>query len=141
MPQLFLMASLCGAVYILIFMVHESLETELPVQEKFLSDSVVIESIPKTDGNRFSATVSTDHERLATFYTIQTEREKEALKEVEPGMSCHMTGDVRPAKHATIPNGFQYDQFLKTKGIDAIFLPQSIKNCTKKAVLPTIFKR
>nr|WP_235356859.1 DNA internalization-related competence protein ComEC/Rec2 [Bacillus safensis] len=132
MPQLFLMVSLCGAVYILIFMIHESLETDQPVLEKFLSGSVVIESIPKTDGNRFSATVSTDHEQLATFYTIQTEREKEALKEVEPGMSCHMTGDVRPAKHATIPNGFQYDQFLKSKGIDAIFLPQSIKNCTKK---------
>ncbi|QLI46279.1 DNA internalization-related competence protein ComEC/Rec2 [Bacillus pumilus] len=131
-PKLFLMISLCGAVYTLIFMVHEFFETDQPVQEKFLSGSVVIESIPKTDGNRFSATVSTEHERLAAFYTIKTEREKEALKDVEPGMSCHMTGDVRPPKHATIPNGFQYDQFLKSKGISAIFLPQSIKGCTKK---------
>lgn len=135
------MVSLCGAVYTLIFMVHEFFETDQPVQEKFLSGSVVIESIPKTDGNRFSATVSTEHERLAAFYTIQTEREKEALKDVEPGMSCHMTGDVLLPKHATIPNGFQYDQFLKSKGISAIFLPQSIKGCTKKTDLPIIFKR
>lgn len=91
----------------------------------------MIETIPKIDGNRFSATVSTEDDRLAAFYTIQTEREKETLKDVEPGMSCHMTGDIRPPKHATIPNGFQYDQFLQSKGIRAIFLPQSIKGCTK----------
>nr|MDF9458596.1 hypothetical protein [Bacillus pumilus] len=66
-PKLFLMISLCGAVYTLIFMVHEFFETDQPVQEKFLSGSVVIESIPKTDGNRFSATVSTEHERLVRF--------------------------------------------------------------------------
>lgn len=130
-PKLFLMVSLCGAVYTLIFMVHEFFETDQPVQEKFFSGSVVIESIPKTDGNRFSATVSTNDERLAAFYNIQTEREKEALKDVEPGMSCHMTGEVRPPKHATISNGFHYDQFLKSKGIHAIYLPQSIKDCTK----------
>lgn len=101
----------------------------------------MIESIPKIDGNRFSATVFTGDERLAAFYTFQTEREKEALKDVEPGMSCHMTGGVRPPKHATIPNGFHYDQFLKSKGIHATFLPQSIKDCTKMIVLPIIFKR
>ncbi|WP_345742737.1 DNA internalization-related competence protein ComEC/Rec2 [Bacillus pumilus] len=129
-PKLFLMISLCGAVYTLIFMVHEFFETDQPVQEKFFSGSVVIETIPKIDGNRFSATVSTEDDRLAAFYTIQTEREKETLKDVEPGMSCHMTGDVRPPKQATIPNGFQYDQFLQSKGIRAIFLPQSIKGCT-----------
>ncbi|MFB8735224.1 hypothetical protein ACEQPO_19665 [Bacillus sp. SL00103] len=58
------------------FMVHEFFETDQPVQEKFFSGSVVIESIPKIDGNLFSATVFTGDERLAAFYTIQTEREK-----------------------------------------------------------------
>ncbi|MED1748909.1 DNA internalization-related competence protein ComEC/Rec2 [Bacillus zhangzhouensis] len=131
-PQLFLMVSLCGTVYTLIFMVHQSLEADHVVKEKSFSGSVVIESIPTIDGNRFSATVSAEKDRLAAFYTIQTEHEKEALKDIEPGMSCLVAGDVRLPKHATIPNGFQYDQFLKTKGIDAIFLPQSIKNCSKK---------
>ncbi|MGX9291357.1 DNA internalization-related competence protein ComEC/Rec2 [Bacillus sp. A015] len=131
-PQLFLMVSLCGTVYTLIFMVHQSLETDHVVKEKSFSGSVVIESIPTIDGNRFSATVSEKNDRLAAFYTIQTEHEKEVLKDIEPGMSCHVTGDIRLPKHATIPNGFQYDQFLKTKGIDAIFLPQSIKSCSKK---------
>ncbi|MBD3860568.1 DNA internalization-related competence protein ComEC/Rec2 [Bacillus sp. 28A-2] len=131
-PQLFLMVSLCGTVYTLIFMVHQSLEADHVIKEKPFSGSVVIESIPKIDGNRFSATVSAEKDRLAAFYTIQTEHEKVALKDIEPGMSCHLAGDVRLPKHATVPNGFQYDQFLKTKGIDAIFLPQSIKNCTKK---------
>lgn len=46
------------------------------MQEKAFSDSVVIETIPKIDGNRFSATVSSENRRLAAFYTIQTEREK-----------------------------------------------------------------
>ncbi|TYS36797.1 DNA internalization-related competence protein ComEC/Rec2 [Bacillus pumilus] len=131
-PQLFLMVSLCGTAYTLIFTIHTSFEVDQPAQERFLSGPVVIESIPKIDGNRLSATVSIDDERLAAFYTIQTEHEKELLKAVEPGMSCHVTGEVRPPKHATIPNGFPYDQFLKTKNINAIFLPQSIKSCTKK---------
>lgn len=130
-PQLFLIVSLCGTIYTLMFMVHQSLEANHTAQEKSFSGSVVIESIPKIDGNRFSATVSTEDERLAAFYTIQTEYEKDALNSVVPGMSCHMSGDVRLPKHATIPNGFQYDQFLKTKGIDAVFLPKSIKSCTK----------
>nr|WP_254505606.1 DNA internalization-related competence protein ComEC/Rec2 [Bacillus altitudinis] len=130
-PQFFLMVSLCGTIYMLIFMVHQSFETDHPMQEKAFSHSVVIETIPKIDGNRFSATVSSENRRLAAFYTIQTEREKEELKDVGPGMSCHMTGEMRLPKHATIPNGFQYDQFLKTKGIDAIFLTQSMKSCTK----------
>lgn len=90
----------------LIFMVHQFFETDHPIQEKVFSHSVVIETIPKIDGNRFSATVSSENGRLAAFYTIQTEREKEALKDVEPGMSCHMTGEVRLPKHATIPIGF-----------------------------------
>ncbi|MEI4789266.1 DNA internalization-related competence protein ComEC/Rec2 [Bacillus sp. FJAT-53060] len=131
-PQLFLMVSLCGTVYTLIFMVHQSFESGHVIKEKSLSDLVVIESIPNIDGNRFSATVSAGNDRLVAFYTIQTEYEKELLKGVEPGMSCHMTGDVRLPKRATIPNGFQYDQFLKTKGINAIFLPQSMKSCSKK---------
>nr|WP_239646629.1 DNA internalization-related competence protein ComEC/Rec2 [Bacillus zhangzhouensis] len=131
-PQLFLMVSLCGTIYTLIFMVHQSFEADHAVKETSFSGSVVVESIPKIDGNRFSATVSEKNDRLAAFYTIQTEQEKELLKDIEPGMSCHVIGDIRLPKHATIPNGFQYDQFLKTKGIDAIFLPQSIKSCSKK---------
>lgn len=131
-PQLFLTVSLCGTVYTLIYMFHQSLEVDQTVQETLFSGAVVIESIPKIDGNRFSATVSAGNDRLVTFYTIQTEHEKEVLKDVEPGMRCQMTGDVRLPKRATIPNGFQYDQFLKTKGINAIFLPQSITSCSKK---------
>ncbi len=131
-PQLFLMVSLCGTIYTLIFMVHQSFEADHTVKETSFSGSVVVESIPKIDGNRFSATVSEKNDRLAAFYTIQTEQEKELLKGIEPGMSCHVIGDIRLPKQATIPNGFQYDQFLKTKGIDAIFLPQSIKSCSKK---------
>ncbi|OLP65517.1 hypothetical protein BACPU_16050 [Bacillus pumilus] len=130
-PQLFLTVSLCGTVYIFIYFFHQSFETK-PMQDTFFSGAVEIESIPKIDGNRFSATVSTGHDRLAAFYTIQTAHEKEALKAVTPGMSCQMTGDVRLPKRATIPNGFQYDQFLKTKGIGGIFLPKSITNCLNK---------
>ncbi|MHC4048237.1 hypothetical protein RAD10_42330, partial [Bradyrhizobium sp. 23AC] len=69
------------------FMVHQSLEANHTAQEKSFSGSVVIESIPEIDGNRFSATVSTEDERLAAFYTIQTEYEKDALNSVVPGMS------------------------------------------------------
>ncbi|MFJ5964801.1 DNA internalization-related competence protein ComEC/Rec2 [Bacillus sp. NPDC093026] len=133
MPQLFLTVSLCGTVYILIYLFHQSLEPDYTAQETLFSGSVVIESIPKIDGNRFTAVVSAEpHDQLMTFYTIQTEHEKEVLNSVEPGMHCQMTGDIRLPKRSTIPNGFAYDQFLKTKGIAAIFLPQSIKNCLKE---------
>ncbi|MFS0655240.1 DNA internalization-related competence protein ComEC/Rec2 [Bacillus sp. 179-C3.3 HS] len=131
-PQLFLTVSLCGSIYMCIFMIHQSLGASHSVKDTFLSGVVQIESIPKVDGNRFSATVSHEKVQLAAFYTIQTESEKEALLNVEPGMSCQMTGEIRLPKQATIPNGFQYKQFLKTKGIDAIFLLQSITSCVKQ---------
>ncbi|MGE6629235.1 DNA internalization-related competence protein ComEC/Rec2 [Bacillus sp. NPDC077027] len=130
-PQLFLIVSICGVFYMFLYMMHQEKAINRVVKSDSFSASIVIEDIPKIDGNRFSAIISSEtYGRMMSFYTIQTKHEKTGLLNVQPGMRCEVTGERRVPKASTIPNGFQYREYLKTKDIDSLYMLQNIKNCS-----------
>jgi len=92
----------------------------------------VIDTIPKIDGDRMSMMVKTpDSETWAAAYRIQSADEKERLLYIEPGMSCELTGTLEEPRHATVPNTFDYNEYLYRQHIHWNYSVTSIQNCSE----------
>ncbi|MBT2574355.1 DNA internalization-related competence protein ComEC/Rec2 [Bacillus sp. ISL-51] len=96
------------------------------------TEHAAILDIPKIDGDRLSAVIRTrDKEKWAASYKIQSLEEKRKIAQLEPGMSCTFTGSLEEPKHATVPGGFDYKEYLYRQHIHWLFSVSSIQNCTK----------
>ncbi|KZZ85996.1 DNA internalization-related competence protein ComEC/Rec2 [Bacillus sp. SJS] len=85
---------------------------------------------PVTDGDRFSARIRLDnHETVALRLLIPNEAMKQKLQTIKGGMSCQVKGMLEPPLNSTIPNGFNYKEYLEAQSIHWILSSSSISNC------------
>lgn len=66
------------------------------------------------DGNKLALTVKTDkNEKLKATYYIETEKEKRELeKTIRYGITVRLNGNLEKPMHNTIPNAFDYKEYL-----------------------------
>jgi competence protein ComEC len=90
----------------------------------------IYSSIPTIDGNRFKGEIKNlSSEKITFYYTINSLKEKEALKKINPGTSCHFKGELIIPKSPTMPNAFNYKQYLHDHHIHWQYQVEEIKNC------------
>ncbi len=89
-----------------------------------------IMSIPEMDGNQLKGLMTNEtKEKLMFQYTIETIEQKEVVKKLKPGDLCTFKGELRTPKAATMPNAFNYKQYLYDQHIHWQFKIDKIEKC------------
>lgn len=73
--------------------------------------------------------INENKEKLTYLYTIETTEQKEALKKLRPGDQCVFNGELRTPKGPTMPNAFDYKQYLHDHHIHWQFIIEKIEKC------------
>ena len=103
-------------------------QTSLAEGEYFTNSAIV--SIPVIDGNQLKGMIKNENREKVTFrYTIETSVQKEVLKKLKPGDQCFFKGDLQQPKAATMPNAFDYKQYLHDQHIHWQFKIDKIEKC------------
>lgn len=93
----------------------------------------LISSIPSIDGNQFKGYLENGSgEKLIFHYKIKSLAEKEALKRINPGTYCRFKGELVVPKSPTMPNAFDYKQYLHDHHIHWQYFVEEIGNCQSK---------
>ncbi|WP_235991850.1 DNA internalization-related competence protein ComEC/Rec2 [Metabacillus schmidteae] len=91
-------------------------------------------SIPEIDGNQLKGLIKNEtKEKLIYRHTIETIQQKEVLKKLKPGDLCTFHGELRTPKAATMPNAFNYKQYLHDQHIHWQFKIEKIERCHSPA--------
>lgn len=101
------------------------------------------EEIPLIDGNRMRGTIQdVSGEKLIFSYIIRSYEEKEVLMELIPGDTCRFQGELKEPKSPTMPNAFNYKQYLHDHHIHWQLQVRSIKHCRsdKKTLLEWVLQ-
>lgn len=86
---------------------------------------------PEFDGNQMKGVILAHGEKLSAVYYVQSERELMNLaKQIEAGTSCTFNGNLTHPLEATVPNAFDYHDYLRYSRIHWIMTPDSIKDCS-----------
>ncbi|MBD1382079.1 DNA internalization-related competence protein ComEC/Rec2 [Metabacillus arenae] len=73
---------------------------------------------PVIDGHLFRTVIETDqNEKLAAIYSISSEKEQIALKNLLTGSICSFQADLTTPKHETNPLAFDYHDYLYQQSI------------------------
>ncbi len=87
-------------------------------------------SAPVIDGNQMRGTVKNEQkEKLTYSYTIKTLEQKSVLMKLKPGDICFCDGELRKPKAPTMPNAFDYKQYLYDHHIHWQFKIENIEKC------------
>jgi competence protein ComEC len=90
----------------------------------------IYSSIPIIDGNQFRGYIETSQgEKLTIYYTINSLEEKQALNKINPGDICRFTGELEMPKSPTMPNAFDYKQYLHDQHIHWQYQIDDIEQC------------
>ena len=81
----------------------------------------------KIDGNLFKATVKGKEKLILTYYFNSHEEKNYYLKNVSYGMLLQVKGTLNKASKNTIPNTFNYQEYLANHQINYILQAQEIK--------------
>ncbi len=86
---------------------------------------------PEFDGNQMKGVIHAHGEKLSAVYFVQSEGELMNLsKQIEAGTSCTFNGHLTHPLKATVPNAFDYHDYLKNSRIHWVMTPDSIKDCS-----------
>lgn len=128
---LFLLCLVTSALFSWLYISIEN-SNETTLKEGNLITSGYLSSIPTINGNQFRANIKINNgEKLSSYYTIKTKREKEALANLKPGDVCGFTGDLVLPKSPTMPNAFNYKQYLHDHYIHWQFQLDEVRDCKK----------
>ena len=123
-----------GIVFILfiITIIGSYIYASLPLHSNYSLDNTYIEGILKEysiDGNKMSFTIKGKEDIKCTYY-IDTLEEKELLNKLDLGITLVLDGTLSIPSKNTIPNTFNYQNYLKSKKIKYIMNVNklSIKN-------------
>ncbi len=87
-------------------------------------------SIPSVDGNQLKGLVKNeDKEKLTFRYTIESIEQKKVVKKLKPGDQCVFKGELHKPKAATMPNAFDYKQYLQDQHIHWQYKIEKIERC------------
>lgn len=81
--------------------------------------TVILQQPIKIDGNSFSAYAKDQKsgEKLLLQYMISSLEEKKKLERLAPGFKCAVSGELERPMPASNPNSFDYQEYLRHKGI------------------------
>ncbi|MDQ0858310.1 DNA internalization-related competence protein ComEC/Rec2 [Bacillus sp. V2I10] len=97
-------------------------EGRITVQGKFAD-------FPEIDGNQLKGVINVNKEKITAVYYFSSEEEKNRFKLLEISTSCTFKGELKPPKHATNPNAFDYSDYLKYNRIHWVLTADSIDQC------------
>ncbi|MBS2969765.1 DNA internalization-related competence protein ComEC/Rec2 [Metabacillus sp. KIGAM252] len=126
-------ASVLAAAAFFIFLFLSSFHThhsQSRLNEGAFTGRGMLTMHPVTDGDRFSARLRLDsHETIAIRLFIPNEAVKQKLQTIKGGMSCKVKGTLEYPLNPTIPNGFNYKEYLEAQSIHWILTASSVSDC------------
>ncbi|MFC5612512.1 DNA internalization-related competence protein ComEC/Rec2 [Metabacillus niabensis] len=100
------------------------------LKEGEYNGEVVFSSIPVINGDQFKGEiVNSFNEKLTFYYRIKSPEEKISLEKINPGMSCRFSGELEMPKLPTVPNAFNYKQYLYEHKIHWQYWVDEISQC------------
>ncbi|QNF26301.1 DNA internalization-related competence protein ComEC/Rec2 [Metabacillus elymi] len=115
--------------FIFVYSLTEQLNKST-LKEGLYTVNGIYSSIPIIDGNQFRGYIETsDGEKLPIYYTINSLEEKQALNKINPGTICRFTGELEMPKSPTMPNAFDYKQYLYDQHIHWQYEIDEIEQC------------
>ncbi|WP_338789039.1 DNA internalization-related competence protein ComEC/Rec2 [Metabacillus sp. FJAT-53654] len=115
--------------FIFVYSLTEQLNKST-LKEGLYTVNGIYSSIPIIDGNQFRGYIETsDGEKLPIYYTINSLEEKQALNKINPGTICRFTGELEMPKSPTMPNAFDYKQYLYDQHIHWQYEIDEIEHC------------
>lgn len=116
-------------LFIVVYIVTEKNNDTSLADGEYITQSEIL-SIPVIDGNQLKGTIINENKEKLTYrYTIETTEQKEALKKLKPGDQCVFNGELRTPKGPTMPNAFDYKQYLHDQHIHWQFIIEKIEKC------------
>ncbi|MBO1512245.1 ComEC/Rec2 family competence protein [Metabacillus bambusae] len=127
--SLFLLSLATILLFIFVYSFTEHLNKSALNQGLYTVNGI-FSSIPIIDGNQFRGYIETSHgEKLTIFYIINSLEEKQALYKINPGTVCRFTGVLEMPKSPTMPNAFDYKQYLHDQHIHWQYQIDEIEQC------------
>lgn len=115
---LFIILFLFATIYVFVFTVFIKYESKYVGSETKINGKIDEYSI---NGNKLQMEISGKEKIIATYY-INTEEEKEyLLKTIGIGKSIYLSGSLNSPINNTIPNNFNYKNYLYNKKIFYLF--------------------
>ncbi|WP_226667330.1 DNA internalization-related competence protein ComEC/Rec2 [Metabacillus litoralis] len=130
--QLFLFCLITIVTYVVVFYLTE-MENKSSLQEGDYIAALEIITIPKIDGNFLTGKIKNEEgEKLVFSYILDSKKEKQLYANLKPGDSCIFKGELQSPKLPTLPNAFNYKQYLHDHHIHWKFSVKEIERCYAK---------
>lgn len=86
----------------------------------------VIDSIPVIDGNKMRFVYKVSGEKLQVSYKLQSEKEKESMAQLTPGMFLKINGTLEQPSVSRNDNAFNYHDYLRQQHIYYVLEPTKL---------------
>lgn len=127
---LFLFAFFSIVSYIGVFHVAE-ISNKTSLQKGEYTSEAEITAIPTIDGNFLSGKIQNlQGEKLVFSYILKSEKEKHLYEKLESGYICTFKGELESPKSPTMPNAFNYKQYLYDHHIHWKYHVKEIGKCS-----------
>lgn len=124
---------LAGCFVIFLFFFLYSLQAEKSNTTQFNEGAIAfqgkVNDFPKVDGNQMKIELTVNQENVSAVHYFENEEEKIKFKQLQISTICTFKGELKPPKHDTNPNAFDYADYLKIKRIHWVFEADSIDSC------------
>lgn len=126
-----------GAVFLFFslytYFVEKNNKTNLIAGE--YHSKAILDSSFLIDGDLFRGTlIDKSGEKLVFTYYMKTYEEKIQIEKFKPGQTCHFSGELEQLKLPTMPNAFNYKQYLYDKKIHWRLKISSISACSESSL-------
>ena len=108
------------AVLILVALLTAYVRINLPTRSQYSPDTKEFTGVlidKKIDGDKFTFTIN-GKEKIRCTYYIQDEQEKHYLENLDLGITIKLLGQLSKPPNNTIPNAFNYKNYLHSKKIN-----------------------
>lgn len=124
-------------ILLIISIIYAFIFSNIPRKSKYdANENIIIgELITKTiDGDKLSMSIKGKEDIKATFY-ISNEKDLETYRNIPLGTTLELSGTLSIPSHNTIPNTFDYHDYLYYQGINYTMSVNNIKISNKKVSL------
>ncbi|MRX55934.1 DNA internalization-related competence protein ComEC/Rec2 [Bacillus idriensis] len=127
---------LIGCMAIFILFIFHFYAVEKSNASRFNKGKITIQGefaeFPQIDGNQMKGVINVNQEKISAVYYFSSEEEKNRYRLLQLSTICTFKGELKPPKHATNPNAFDYADYLKNNRIHWILKADSIDQCRKE---------
>lgn len=101
-----------------------------------------VSTYPRSTSNRIEFTLKNEDVRILAVYFFHPHEEKYLVKTIQYGALCRIKGRIQIPERNRNPGEFDYQKYLRTKGITHQIIPQSLDDiqCTGKSLFHSLFQ-